>query len=98
MTLLGFADDVLELPWRSKLILPGLASIPLLVAYQGGTLIIIPKPFQSMIGPSLDLRTYTKFAAEHPHNFVQICSTSHICACLRYSLPMLSTYLQELTD
>lgn len=33
MVLLGFADDVLDLPWRYKLILPTVASLPLLCTY-----------------------------------------------------------------
>lgn len=31
----GFSDDVLDLPWRYKLVLPTIASIPILVAYSG---------------------------------------------------------------
>lgn len=60
MVLLGFADDVLELPWRMKLIFPGLASIPMLVGYAGGTTIIIPKPLQYYVGDSVDLRTHAR--------------------------------------
>jgi UDP-N-acetylmuramyl pentapeptide phosphotransferase/UDP-N-acetylglucosamine-1-phosphate transferase len=37
MLFLGFADDVLDIPWRVKLALPALASLPLLIAYSGGT-------------------------------------------------------------
>jgi UDP-N-acetylmuramyl pentapeptide phosphotransferase/UDP-N-acetylglucosamine-1-phosphate transferase len=37
MLFLGFADDVLDIPWRVKLILPCIASLPLLIAYTGGT-------------------------------------------------------------
>ena len=37
MLLLGFADDVLDVPWRVKLVLPCFASLPLLIAYSGGT-------------------------------------------------------------
>ncbi|CEO98706.1 UDP-N-acetylglucosamine--dolichyl-phosphate N-acetylglucosaminephosphotransferase [Plasmodiophora brassicae] len=58
MVLLGFADDVLELPWRMKLIFPGLASIPMLVGYAGGTTIIIPKPLQYYVGDSVDLHVF----------------------------------------
>ena len=29
MLFLGFADDVLDIPWRVKLMLPALASLPL---------------------------------------------------------------------
>ena len=34
---LGFSDDVLDLPWRYKLILPTIATLPILVAYTGNT-------------------------------------------------------------
>lgn len=37
MLFLGFADDVLDIPWRVKLVLPTIASLPLLIAYSGGT-------------------------------------------------------------
>ena len=49
MLLLGFVDDVLELRWRYKLILPTLATIPLLVAYSGITAVVIPKPFRQLL-------------------------------------------------
>lgn len=42
MTLLGFADDVLDLPWRFKLALPPLASLPLLCSYSSGTSVVMP--------------------------------------------------------
>jgi len=50
MLFLGFADDVVDLPWRYKLILPSIASLPLLVAYSGSTWIAIPKPFIALVG------------------------------------------------
>jgi UDP-N-acetylglucosamine--dolichyl-phosphate N-acetylglucosaminephosphotransferase len=43
MLMLGFVDDVLDLPWRVKLIMPIVASMPLLAAYSGGTAVGIPK-------------------------------------------------------
>jgi UDP-N-acetylmuramyl pentapeptide phosphotransferase/UDP-N-acetylglucosamine-1-phosphate transferase len=43
----GFADDVLDIPWRVKLLLPTVASLPLLIAYSGATAIGIPKPVQA---------------------------------------------------
>lgn len=43
MTLLGFADDVLDLKWRYKLVLPCIASMPLLVNYTGKTTVILPR-------------------------------------------------------
>ena len=33
MLFLGFADDVLDIPWRVKLMLPALASLPLVTAF-----------------------------------------------------------------
>uniref|UniRef100_A0A383WEI1 UDP-N-acetylglucosamine--dolichyl-phosphate N-acetylglucosaminephosphotransferase n=1 Tax=Tetradesmus obliquus TaxID=3088 RepID=A0A383WEI1_TETOB len=50
MVFLGFADDVLDIPWRVKLVLPLFAALPLLVAYSGGTGVAVPKPLQAAIG------------------------------------------------
>lgn len=50
MVFLGFADDVLDIPWRVKLVLPLFASLPLLVAYSGGTGVAVPKPLQGLLG------------------------------------------------
>ncbi|XVE90855.1 hypothetical protein DITRI_Ditri20bG0109800 [Diplodiscus trichospermus] len=56
MILLGFVDDVLDVPWRVKLVLPSIAALPLLMAYAGHTTIIIPKPLVSYVGQEvLDL-------------------------------------------
>ena len=56
--LLGFADDVLDLPWRLKLLLPAIAALPLLVVYHSTydvTFVVVPKPFRSILGQSVDL-------------------------------------------
>jgi UDP-N-acetylglucosamine--dolichyl-phosphate N-acetylglucosaminephosphotransferase len=42
MLFLGFSDDVLDWPWRVKLILPTAASLPLLCCYNGSTTIVVP--------------------------------------------------------
>ncbi|XP_012266811.1 UDP-N-acetylglucosamine--dolichyl-phosphate N-acetylglucosaminephosphotransferase isoform X1 [Athalia rosae] len=58
MLLLGFADDVLDLRWRHKLLLPTIASLPLLMVYYvnfNSTLIIVPKPLRTWFGFSVDL-------------------------------------------
>ncbi|CAI9099777.1 OLC1v1036646C2 [Oldenlandia corymbosa var. corymbosa] len=55
MILLGFVDDVLDVPWRVKLLLPSVAALPLLMAYAGHTTIIIPKPLIQYFGESIDL-------------------------------------------
>lgn len=49
MILLGFADDVLDLKWRYKLILPLIASMPLLVNYTGATTVIMPKALSPLV-------------------------------------------------
>ncbi|XP_013798949.1 UDP-N-acetylglucosamine--dolichyl-phosphate N-acetylglucosaminephosphotransferase [Apteryx mantelli] len=58
MIFLGFADDVLNLRWRHKLLLPTMASLPLLMVYFtnfGNTTIVVPKPFRVLLGMHLDL-------------------------------------------
>ncbi|XP_078379231.1 UDP-N-acetylglucosamine--dolichyl-phosphate N-acetylglucosaminephosphotransferase-like [Oculina patagonica] len=58
MIFLGFADDVLDLKWRDKLLLPTMASLPLLMVYFvniGVTTIIVPKPVRFIFGFDLDL-------------------------------------------
>ncbi|EFJ27803.1 hypothetical protein SELMODRAFT_171816 [Selaginella moellendorffii] len=49
MILLGFVDDVLDIPWRVKLLLPSFAALPLLMAYAGHTTIVIPKPLRAYL-------------------------------------------------
>jgi UDP-N-acetylmuramyl pentapeptide phosphotransferase/UDP-N-acetylglucosamine-1-phosphate transferase len=52
MVLLGFADDVLDLPWRYKLLLPTIASLPLLAnyhAYHGLTTVVVPSPLRALL-------------------------------------------------
>lgn len=58
MVLLGFADDVLDLRWRHKLLLPTIASLPLLMVYYvnfNSTSIVVPKPFNNIFGQSVDI-------------------------------------------
>lgn len=49
MVFLGFTDDILDLRWRYKLVLPTIASFPLLLAYSGSTSIFIPKFLQPIL-------------------------------------------------
>lgn len=61
MILLGFVDDVLDIPWRVKIILPSFAALPLLMAYAGHTTIVIPKPLRAVLGvEALDLGSLYK--------------------------------------
>ena len=53
MTFLGFIDDVIELPWRVKIILPAIAMLPLLLAYDGSTSVVTPRFLHSILGPSV---------------------------------------------
>lgn len=53
--LLGFADDVLDLKWRHKLIVPTIATFPIIVAYNGLTVVVIPKILRPLLGNHLDL-------------------------------------------
>ncbi|KAL3265930.1 hypothetical protein HHI36_010119 [Cryptolaemus montrouzieri] len=58
MLLLGFADDVLDLRWRHKLLLPTIASLPLLMVYYvnfNTTTIVVPKPMRGIFGNILDI-------------------------------------------
>ena len=55
MLLLGFIDDVLDLKWRYKLIIPLFAAIPLAVTYADSTNIRVPLIFASILGGIIDL-------------------------------------------
>lgn len=56
MLLLGFADDVLNLRWRHKILIPALSTLPLLMIYavtSGRTTVVVPLPLQALLGRSL---------------------------------------------
>lgn len=58
MLLLGFADDVLDLRWRHKLLLPTMASVPLLMVYyvsSNRTDIVVPLILRPLLGTNVDL-------------------------------------------
>ena len=58
MILLGFADDVLNLKWRHKLLLPTVATIPLLVVYLVAfdkTYVVLPKILRPWVPDVIDL-------------------------------------------
>ncbi|KAF7633215.1 hypothetical protein Mgra_00007406 [Meloidogyne graminicola] len=51
--LLGFADDILDLRWRHKLLFPTLSSMPLLLVYllsKNSTAVLLPKFLQKYMG------------------------------------------------
>lgn len=49
MLFLGFTDDVLDWPWRYKLFLPSVASLPLLCCYKGSTSVVVPIQLRSLL-------------------------------------------------
>lgn len=56
--IVGFADDVLDLRWRHKLLLPSLASLPLLMVYYvttDRTDIVVPLILRPWLGTNIDL-------------------------------------------
>ncbi|CAO1369589.1 unnamed protein product [Diamesa tonsa] len=58
MILLGFADDVLDLRWRHKLLLPTIASLPLLMVYYvnfNSTTVVLPTFVHSLVGMTVDI-------------------------------------------
>lgn len=55
VVLLGFIDDVIDLKWRHKVILPTIASLPLLIAYNGNTSVVVPKLLRPFLGGIVDL-------------------------------------------
>jgi len=64
MIFLGFTDDTLDLKWRYKLILPTIASLPLLVTYSGSTAFYVPMPFRFLLWSDNKL-TQLGFVIDH---------------------------------
>jgi hypothetical protein len=61
MLMLGFADDVLDIRWSAKISLSFVASLPILIAYNGLTAVVIPKPLDYLFGFSvIDLGLFSK--------------------------------------
>mmetsp|Transcript_9141 Transcript_9141/g.12972 ORF Transcript_9141/g.12972 Transcript_9141/m.12972 type:complete len:497 (-) Transcript_9141:501-1991(-) len=60
MLFLGFTDDVLDWPWRYKLFLPSIASLPLLCCYEGSTSIIVPIQLRSLLMQSGNITFLSK--------------------------------------
>ena len=83
MTFLGFCDDTLDLAWRYKLILPPLASLPLLAAYTGETALYVPLTLRSylmipnskeltLIGSLLDMIPFVTVDTEAAGTIVEL--------------------------
>ncbi|MGK3745524.1 MAG: UDP-N-acetylmuramyl pentapeptide phosphotransferase/UDP-N-acetylglucosamine-1-phosphate transferase [Bacillariaceae sp.] len=63
MLFLGFTDDVLDWPWRYKLVLPTIASLPLLCCYNGSTSIVVPIPFRALLIQSQEMTILGKIVS-----------------------------------
>ncbi|XP_034474386.1 UDP-N-acetylglucosamine--dolichyl-phosphate N-acetylglucosaminephosphotransferase [Drosophila innubila] len=58
MIFLGFADDVLDLRWRHKLLLPTIATLPLLMVYYvnyNSTTVMMPNFARGLFGTSVNI-------------------------------------------
>ncbi|EAS29460.3 UDP-N-acetyl-glucosamine-1-P transferase Alg7 [Coccidioides immitis RS] len=58
IVILGFGDDLLDIRWRHKVLIPAFAAIPMLIVYFvdfGVTQVVVPVPLQSYLGPMIDL-------------------------------------------
>lgn len=56
MLFMGLADDLLNLKWRHKVLLPAISSLPLLIVYfitNGRTAVLLPPPFSRWLGMQL---------------------------------------------
>lgn len=61
MVILGVGDDLFDIRWRHKVLIPAFASIPILVVYFvdfGVTKVVIPTPLQPYLGDLFDLGAY----------------------------------------
>ena len=53
VVLLGFIDDVVDLRWKHKLIVPTIASVPIVATYKGLTCVVVPKLLRGLVGGNL---------------------------------------------
>ncbi|KAJ5215708.1 Glycosyl transferase family 4 [Penicillium cinerascens] len=58
IVILGIGDDLLDIRWRHKVLIPAFASIPMLIVYFvdfGVTQVVVPVPLQRYLGDFIDL-------------------------------------------
>ncbi|KAL4917252.1 glycosyl transferase family 4-domain-containing protein [Aspergillus aurantiobrunneus] len=58
IVILGIGDDLLDIRWRHKVLIPAFGAIPMLMIYFvdfGVTHVVVPVPLQPYLGPFLDL-------------------------------------------
>lgn len=61
VVILGVGDDLFDIRWRHKVLIPAFASIPILIVYFvdfGVTKIVIPTPLRPYLGELLDLGSF----------------------------------------
>ncbi|KAI1911665.1 tunicamycin resistance protein [Ophidiomyces ophidiicola] len=58
IVILGIGDDLLDIRWRDKVLIPAFAAIPMLIVYFvdfGVTHVVVPVVLQRYLGPMIDL-------------------------------------------
>ncbi|PYI17689.1 UDP-N-acetylglucosamine-dolichyl-phosphate N-acetylglucosaminephosphate transferase [Aspergillus japonicus CBS 114.51] len=58
IVILGIGDDLLDIRWRHKVLIPAFGAIPMLIVYFvdfGVTHVVVPVPLQLYLGPFIDL-------------------------------------------
>lgn len=63
IVLLGVGDDLFDIRWRHKVLIPAVASIPMLVVYFvdfGVTQMVVPLPLRPYLGELFDLGEYNR--------------------------------------
>ncbi|KAL4935437.1 hypothetical protein BDV06DRAFT_207022 [Aspergillus oleicola] len=58
IVILGLGDDLLDIRWRHKVLIPAFGAIPMLMVYFvdfGVTHVVVPMPLRPYLGPFLDL-------------------------------------------
>lgn len=61
VVILGIGDDLFDIRWRHKILIPAFASIPILIVYfvdYGVTKIVVPTPLRAYLGELLDLGVF----------------------------------------
>ena len=76
MIFLGFADDVLNLRWRDKLLMPTFASLPLLIVYFiniNSTNVVLPVQLRGILGYDVNLGIVESFSSSFKNRKVNTC-------------------------
>ena len=58
IVILGIGDDLLDIRWRHKVLIPAFGAIPMLIVYFvdfGVTQVVVPAPLQGYLGSTVDL-------------------------------------------